>query len=129
MWDGKTMHDDSYHVDQEGDVFECSGGSYANEMGGMAGYSDRQSGCIVLQFTGEKDDNGAKLFETDVVDTELGHAVIGFQHGFFCLNWLEADGTGSDAHVELLGCTWKGRKRERLVRLGNSLENPELLKG
>lgn len=128
VWNGKAFEDDyGLHITvDDGRVYECSSGSYGGGHCDMPGGSDHQEGRTVIQYTGVNDDAGAKLYETDVVDTELGRAVIGFQHGFYCLNWLEDDGGISECNVELIGNDWKGRKREYLIRLGNSLENPEL---
>ena len=126
-WNGKD-YEEWFHVNSDdGGAFECSDGSYASEMGGWPGSSERQKTWVVVQYTGVNDDNGVELFEGAVVDTELGRAVIGFQHGFFCLNWLNDDGTLSGSGVELIGFDWKGRKREKLVRIGDRYCNPELV--
>lgn len=117
--------DYGFHLSTDGgELFSCHEG----DAWGSSSYVDKHPLLVLMQYTGVNDDNGVELYEDDVVDTELGHAVIGFQHGFFCLNWLDDDGSRNDANVELLGCNWKGREREKLVLVGNIHENPELVK-
>ena len=121
-----TADHDCPHISVDGNAhaFSCQADTGWGQGGGD---SVRWHMAIVIQYTGVDDNNGVPLYETDVVETEMGRAQIGFQHGFFCLNWLEVGGSFSHCNVELLGSTWKGRKREKLVRLGNGYENPALL--
>jgi uncharacterized phage protein (TIGR01671 family) len=72
----------------------------------------------VMQFTGLYDQNGAEIFEGDIVRRDHASMVVSFEDGAFRLDAGNADRRPSPFHQD----------RALLVEVvGNIYENPELL--
>lgn len=116
-WNGKTMEYYFHICSDEGKVYECSSGSYGDEMSMMPGYSDKVDNFILMQYTGLKDKNNKEIWEGDIFETESGTTFnIGWnnlQHRWSCYNKND-------------DCRFHLNEGVEIEVIGNIYQNPEL---
>jgi len=97
--------------------------------------SDTAIGCQVIpetvgQYTGLKDKNGVKIFEGDIVKSEVSIGDVQFSHGMFGIEWRRAKAdksmVGSWGQLHNLRRMDDGFNKGVEV-IGNCFDNPELL--
>jgi len=93
-------------------------------MDSMVGDFMELESCVLMQYTGLKDENGKEIYESDLVLFEFGNhqkavLIVNFYNAHFIV--VDKLRTG---HEDL----WKCLTRGSLEVIGNLFENPELFK-
>jgi len=86
---------------------------------------------ILMQFIGQYDKAGKKLWTGDIIDSFIDKGVIEFSHGVYGINWDYADSSrktmlGSWGQEHNLRTLDDGFNRD-IICIGNICENPDLL--
>ena len=83
----------------------------------------------VGQFTGLTDKNGVKIFEGDIVSTDIErpYLIVGFRDGCFMFNCNDGGEDYYDIMLPILNKPQTQYKYGEVI--GNIFDNPELLKG
>lgn len=116
VWDGLSMDDSPFwhdhSLDSEGQLIEVNEAGPSDESWREA----ERCSCVLMQYTGLKDKNGVEIYEGDIVreyDTDSDKSWVSE------VVWSFSYKPGFDVPNQIA---------EQIEVIGNTYENPELLK-